>query len=89
MDALISTTPELAEYVKPNKYGVDSVDFAHPMAVKLLNQALLKHSYGIAYWDFPEGKLCPPIPMSRPVSPFPSGMVPSLCALNKSAMWCR
>jgi len=62
LDALISTTPELAEYVKPNKYGVNSVDFAHPMAVKLLNQALLKHDYGISYWDFPEGKLCPPIP---------------------------
>jgi 23S rRNA (adenine1618-N6)-methyltransferase len=50
------------EFVKPNKYGVNSVDFASPRAVRALNTALLKHYYGIAFWDFPEQNLCPPIP---------------------------
>lgn len=60
--ALIETTPALKEFVKPNKYGADSIDFADPKAVKLLNQALLKHHYHINFWDFPEDHLIPPIP---------------------------
>lgn len=62
LDALITSTPDLAKHVKPNKYGNDSVDFSNPSAVKLLNQALLSHYYGIKYWDFPNENLCPPIP---------------------------
>jgi 23S rRNA (adenine1618-N6)-methyltransferase len=30
--------------------------------VKILNKALLKHFYGIQYWDIPQDFLCPPIP---------------------------
>lgn len=60
--ALIAVKPELAEYVTPNRYGEDSVDFTNPVAVKLLNQALLNHYYGIENWDFPNDNLCPPIP---------------------------
>ena len=60
--ALICAKPELAAYVKPNKYGNDSVDFSNPIAVKLLNKALLYHYYGITYWEFPDENLCPPIP---------------------------
>ncbi len=60
--ALIEAIPELANHVKPNKYGVDSVDFASPVAVKLLNRALLYHYYGIKNWNFPDENLCPPIP---------------------------
>lgn len=60
--ALIIAVPELADYVKPNKYGDDSVDFSSPIAVKLLNKALLSHYYKIKYWEFPDDNLCPPIP---------------------------
>ena len=59
---LITTSPELAKYVKLNAYGDESIDFANPKAVKWLNKALLKHYYGVEYWDIPTGYLCPPIP---------------------------
>jgi 23S rRNA (adenine1618-N6)-methyltransferase len=62
LDALVASNPELAEYVKPNRYGADSVDFADPKAVKILNRALLNHYYGISHWDFPDENLCPAIP---------------------------
>jgi 23S rRNA (adenine1618-N6)-methyltransferase len=62
LTALISSIPELKNYVKPNKFGIDSVDFSNPIAVKLLNTALLNHYYGIKIWEFPEENLCPPIP---------------------------
>lgn len=62
LSALLIAIPELGEFVKPNKYGDDSVDFANPIAVKLLNKALLSHYYGIKNWDFPSENLCPPIP---------------------------
>jgi len=59
---LIGSCPELAKYVKMNAYNDESIDFANPKAVKWLNKALLKHYYGIEYWDIPTGYLCPPIP---------------------------
>ncbi len=59
---LTGSCPELAPFVKLNDYGDESVDFFNPQAVKMLNKALLKHCYGIAQWDVPEGYLCPPIP---------------------------
>ncbi|TXF78977.1 23S rRNA (adenine(1618)-N(6))-methyltransferase RlmF [Chryseobacterium sp.] len=62
LNALKIAEPELANHIKPNKYGDDSVDFANPEAVKLLNKALLSHYYGIKNWDFPAENLCPPIP---------------------------
>ncbi|RDI06706.1 23S rRNA (adenine(1618)-N(6))-methyltransferase RlmF [Flavobacterium sp. AG291] len=62
LTSLIVAVPELGNYVKPNKFGDDSVDFANPVAVKLLNKALLKHYYGIANWEFPDENLSPPIP---------------------------
>jgi 23S rRNA (adenine1618-N6)-methyltransferase len=46
----------------PNKFGVESVDFSNPLAVKLLNKAILNHYYGIKNWEFPDENLCPPIP---------------------------
>lgn len=61
-DALIKSSPELADYVAPNKYGDDSVDFFNPKAVLALNKALLKHHYGVEFWEIPEHYLCPPIP---------------------------
>lgn len=62
LDALVAAIPDLKNHIKPNKYGENSVDFANPEAVKLLNKALLKHYYGIENWDFPDENLIPPIP---------------------------
>lgn len=59
---LIAANPELEAYVKPNAYNDESIDYFNPDAVKALNKALLKHHYGIDFWDIPEGYLCPPIP---------------------------
>jgi len=62
LEALIKVKPELKAHVKPNKFGVDSIDFSNPLAVKLLNKALLHQNYNLEYWDFPDKNLCPPIP---------------------------
>lgn len=62
LKALTECLPELSKYVKPNKYGDDSVDFADPLAVKLLNTAILKYDYGIEKWEFPDENLVPPVP---------------------------
>jgi 23S rRNA (adenine1618-N6)-methyltransferase len=59
---LIERCPELAQFVSLNKFDDESIDFFNPLAVKLLNKALLKRYYGINYWDIPPGYLCPPIP---------------------------
>ena len=60
--SLISSRPELAEFVAENQYGDLSIDFADPKAVKELNRALLKYFYKISEWNIPDGYLCPPIP---------------------------
>ncbi len=62
LEELIKVYPELKPFVKPNKFGDLSIEFADPNAVKILNSALLKHYYNLDYWDIPEGYLCPPIP---------------------------
>lgn len=62
LNALTTSNPELVNYVKPNRYGGDSIDFSDPVAVKALNRALLNHYYGIKNWEFPDENLCPPIP---------------------------
>ncbi|MES2800651.1 MAG: 23S rRNA (adenine(1618)-N(6))-methyltransferase RlmF [Bacteroidota bacterium] len=62
LNAMIQTNPSLKAFVKTNKFGDDSIDFSSPTAVKVLNQALLNHYYGIAHWDFSNENLCPPIP---------------------------
>ncbi len=59
---LIKEFPALKKHIKPNKYGEDSIQFSDPVAVKLLNKALLSNYYGIKKWDFPDTNLCPPIP---------------------------
>ncbi|MDH5475797.1 MAG: 23S rRNA (adenine(1618)-N(6))-methyltransferase RlmF [Cyclobacteriaceae bacterium] len=62
LSALIISIPELKKHIMPNKFGVKSVDFSNPLAVKLLNKALLNHYYGIKNWEFSDKNLCPPIP---------------------------
>ena len=59
---LIASSPRLARFIRPNPHGSKSINFADPDAVKALNQALLKHAYGLEVWDVPSGYLCPPIP---------------------------
>jgi 23S rRNA (adenine1618-N6)-methyltransferase len=59
---LIADFPELESFVKPNKFGDESIDFSNPKAVITLNKALLKHHYGVENWLIPEGYLCPAIP---------------------------
>ena len=59
---LIKSCPDLAPFVLVNKYKNESIDFADPVAVKVLNRAILSHFYKINYWDIPENYLCPPIP---------------------------
>lgn len=62
LPALIAAVPLLSQHIAPNKFGHKSIDFSNPVAVKLLNRALLHHYYGITYWQFPDANLCPPIP---------------------------
>jgi 23S rRNA (adenine1618-N6)-methyltransferase len=61
-NALIKSCPALAPFVSVNKYGDESIDFANPDAVKMLNKAILAHFYGIQHWDIPANYLRPPIP---------------------------
>lgn len=49
-------------FIFMNQFGIETIDFADPAAVRALNKALLKASYGITFWDLPEDFLCPPIP---------------------------
>lgn len=60
--ALIRACPELGQFVIRNPYGKQSIDFASPEAVRVLNRALLGQQYGIRFWDIPAGYLCPPVP---------------------------
>lgn len=60
--ALVRRCPELATFIRPNPSGNDTVDFADPAAVLMLNRVLLKCDYGMTHWDVPPGYLCPPIP---------------------------
>ncbi|WP_026711569.1 23S rRNA (adenine(1618)-N(6))-methyltransferase RlmF [Flavobacterium filum] len=59
---LLHKTPELKSFIFTNEYGIETIDFNNPLAVKTLNKALLKTYYGILDWNLPEDYLCPPIP---------------------------
>jgi 23S rRNA (adenine1618-N6)-methyltransferase len=59
---LIQRCPALAPFVQLNVYNDESIDFANPEAVKMLNTALLMQYYELQYWNIPPGYLCPPIP---------------------------
>ncbi|MGB5864571.1 MAG: 23S rRNA (adenine(1618)-N(6))-methyltransferase RlmF [Sulfitobacter sp.] len=59
---LSAQTPELDAFTIRNPVGQTTIDFRNPLAVRMLNRALLKTHYNIDFWDIPEGYLCPPIP---------------------------
>jgi len=61
-NTLIKSQNSLKEFVKPNKFGDLSIDFADANAVISLNKALLAHFYSIKNYTIPNGYLCPPIP---------------------------
>ena len=61
-ERLTAACPELTRFVAPNKYGDASIDFFDPIAVRMLNKALLKSYYAINGWTIPQNYLCPPIP---------------------------
>jgi len=54
--------PELDKFIVKNREEVDTVQFANPKAVYLLNKALLLHFYHLDFWDIPNQNLVPPIP---------------------------
>ncbi len=58
---LIEKCPPLAQFLTKNRYGNESIDFANPRAVKMLNKAILLLFYNVE-WDLPNDYLCPPIP---------------------------
>ena len=60
--ALVKETPRLEKYVKKNKDGTKTINFSDPIAVKILNKALLSYYYDVKFWKFPDTNLCPPIP---------------------------
>jgi 23S rRNA (adenine1618-N6)-methyltransferase len=62
LETLMRRVPALELFVFKNEFGNLTLDFSNPEAVKSLNGALLKHYYGLDFWDIPEGFLCPPIP---------------------------
>lgn len=59
---LILKVPELKQFIVKNREGADTVQFADPKAVYLLNKALLLHFYHLDFWDIPNQNLVPPIP---------------------------
>ncbi|MCV6609896.1 MAG: 23S rRNA (adenine(1618)-N(6))-methyltransferase RlmF [Amphritea sp.] len=59
---LVQAVPELAAFIVDQGNGRQTLDFHNPAAVKALNKALLADSYGIRFWDIPDGYLCPPVP---------------------------
>ncbi|MGJ8581502.1 MAG: 23S rRNA (adenine(1618)-N(6))-methyltransferase RlmF [Psychromonas sp.] len=59
---LIKACPELESHVIQNPRRALSINFSDPQSVLLLNKALLAHFYDIAFWQIPDGYLCPPIP---------------------------
>ena len=61
-DQLIDCCSELRPFVFTNVYGIQTIDFANPEAVKALNKALLTFHFGIQNWGIPKNYLCPPIP---------------------------
>lgn len=59
---LVADLPELEALTISNPVGQTTINFQDPLAVRILNQALLKTYYNIHFWDIPANYLCPPIP---------------------------
>lgn len=62
LEELILLFPPLKPFVTVNAFNLASINFFDPLAVKMLNKALLNYYYQLENWDIPEHYLCPPIP---------------------------
>lgn len=61
-EGLVAAEPALSPWVRSAPDGRPTVDFSDPLAVRLLNRALLAQAWGIRGWDFPAENLCPAVP---------------------------
>ncbi len=59
---LVRLQPALAACLTTTPDGRDTVNFADPTAVQLLNTALLQWQFGLSYYQIPPGYLCPAVP---------------------------
>ncbi len=59
---LVQLQPALAAYLKNTPDGRQTLNFAEPAAVTLLNTALLQWQFGLVHYQVPPGYLCPAVP---------------------------
>ncbi len=59
---LVQLQPALGACLTTTPDGRDTVNFADPAAVQLLNTALLQWQFGLSYYQIPPGYLCPAVP---------------------------
>lgn len=59
---LVKFQPALAQHLKTTPDGRETLNFADPAAVQLLNTALLQWQFGLAFYQIPSGYLCPAVP---------------------------
>ncbi len=59
---LVKQSPTLEAFTLNSPVGDLTINFDDELAVRALNQALLKAHYNINFWDIPTNYLCPPIP---------------------------
>lgn len=60
--ALARLVAPLSDHFVTTVDGRNSLNFAQPEAVRLLNKALLLRDYDLRHWDIPPGNLCPGVP---------------------------
>lgn len=59
---LAEAFPELSKYIITTPEGSKSIDFSDFDAVRVFNQALMAHHYGVRHWRLPENALIPAVP---------------------------
>ncbi len=62
LERISSVFPAIRAHLIRNPGGKLTVNFSDPVAVKILNQALLIVDYGLQYWDIPDDYLYPAVP---------------------------
>ena len=56
-----SSSSSSFEVATPSSYG-STIDWHDPSAQRALSAAILEVNFGVAGWDVPANRLCPPIP---------------------------
>ena len=85
-DQLCEALPALIDFLKPNPYGDQTIDFADPQAVLHLNKALLAQFYHVKFWGLPEGYLCPPIPGRADYIHYLADLLRDTCSTGKASI---